>query len=110
VQLFIYIGGIAVLIVFAVMLTRRMMNPKEEPFNQQWWIAAIAAVALFAVLGLVLLGHEWDEAAGSVPDDSIQVLGRRLLEPQGFVLPFEVASVLLVAALVGAVTIARERR
>jgi NADH-quinone oxidoreductase subunit J len=110
VQLFIYIGGIAVLIVFAVMLTRRMMNPKEEPFNRQWWIAAIAAVALFAILGLVVLGHDWGEAAGSVPDDSIQILGRTLLAPEGFVLPFEVASVLLLVALIGAVTIARERQ
>jgi NADH-quinone oxidoreductase subunit J len=110
VQLFIYVGGIAILIVFAIMLTRRMASPELDPVNRQWWIGAIAAVALFAVLGLVLLGHDWGQAAGSVPEDSIQLLGRTLLDPEGFVLPFEVASVLLLVALIGAVTIARERR
>ena len=109
VQLFVYVGGIAILIVFAIMLTRRMMDPQIAPVNQQWWIAAIVAVALFAILAAVALVGDWGEAAGSVPDDSIQVLGRTLLDPEGFVLPFEVASVLLLVALVGAVSIARER-
>ena len=109
VQLFVYVGGIAVLIVFAIMLTRRMTDPKIAPVNQQWWIAAVVAVALFAILGTVVLTGDWGEAAGSVPDDSIHVLGRTLLDPGGFALPFEVASVLLLVALVGAVSIARER-
>jgi NADH-quinone oxidoreductase subunit J len=44
-----------------------------------------------------------------VPDDTITILGRALVDPKGFVLPFEVASVMLLVALIGAVTIARER-
>ncbi len=109
VQLFVYVGGIAILIIFAVMLTKRMADPEIDPVNRQWWIAAVVAVALFAILGAVVLTGDWGEAAGAVPEDSIETLGRTLLDPQGFILPFEVASILLLVALIGAVTIARER-
>jgi NADH:ubiquinone oxidoreductase subunit 6 (subunit J) len=53
--------------------------------------------------------HDWGTAAGPVPDDTIAILGRALVDPQGMVLPFELASILLVVTLVGAVTIARQR-
>lgn len=109
VQLFIYIGGIAVLIIFAIMLTREMMNPNIPGANRQWWAAALVTLALFALMGWVAVRYEWEAAPGPVPEHSIAVLGQALVDPEGFVLPFEVASVLLLAALVGAVTIARER-
>nr|HID12386.1 NADH-quinone oxidoreductase subunit J [Anaerolineae bacterium] len=109
VQLFIYIGGIAILIIFAIMLTREMMNPRLPGANRQWWAAALVAVALCGVLGWVVLNHNWGAAPGPVPEHSIAILGTALVDPEGFVLPFEVASVLLLVALIGAVTIARER-
>jgi NADH-quinone oxidoreductase subunit J len=109
VQLFIYVGGIAILIIFAIMLTRGMMNPKVPGANQQWWVSALAAVALCGMLGWMALSHDWGAAPGPVREDSIAILGKALVDPQGFVLPFEVASVLLLVALIGAVTIARER-
>ncbi len=109
VQLFIYVGGIAILIIFAIMLTRDMMNPRLPGANRQWWAAALAAVALCGVLWWVTLTHDWDVTSGPVPLDSIANLGMALVDPAGFVLPFEVASVLLLVALIGAVTIARER-
>jgi len=107
--LFIYPGGIAILIIFAIMLTRDMMNPDVLGANRQWWAAALVAVALCGVLGWVALNHDWGPAPGAVPEHSIAILGQALVDPQGFVLPFEVASVLLLVALIGAVTIARER-
>jgi NADH-quinone oxidoreductase subunit J len=109
VQLFIYAGGIAILIIFAIMLTRHMMNPDVLGANRQWWAAAVVAVALCGVLGWVALNHDWGAAPGPVPEHSIAILGQTLVDPQGFALPFEVASVLLLVALIGAVTIARER-
>ena len=108
-QLFIYVGGIAILIIFALMLTRDMMNPNIVGSNRQWWLAALAAVALCAVMGWVVLNHEWVTTTQSVSPDSIVNLGKALVDPAGLVLPFEVASVLLLVALIGAVTIARER-
>jgi NADH-quinone oxidoreductase subunit J len=109
VQLFIYVGGIAILIIFAIMLTRNMMNPDVLGANQQWWTAALVAVLLCGVLGWVVLNHDWGTTPGPVPEHSIALLGQTLTDPQGFVLPFELASVLLLVALIGAVTIARER-
>jgi NADH-quinone oxidoreductase subunit J len=66
-------------------------------------------VGLCGVLGWMALAHDWGTPAGPVPDNTIAILGTALVDPQGMVLPFEVASVLLVVALVGAMTIARER-
>ncbi len=109
VQLFIYIGGISILIIFAIMLTKDMMDPALVGFNNQWIAAVLVAVLLLAVLGWATLTHEWPAAAGPVPEDSITILGNTLVDARGLALPFEVASVLLLAALIGAVTIARER-
>ena len=109
VQLFIYVGGIAILILFAIMLTRDMMNPNVAGANRQWWLAALVALALCTVLGWTVLNHQWAAPAGDVPPESIVNLGKALVDPAGLVLPFEVTSILLLVALIGAVTIARER-
>ncbi|MGD2105574.1 MAG: NADH-quinone oxidoreductase subunit J [Anaerolineae bacterium] len=109
VQLFIYVGGIAVLIIFAIMLTRDLMTADAPAVTGQWWAAALVMVALCGVLGWMALSHPWGAQPGPVPENTIEMLGMALVDPQGMVLPFEVASVLLVVALVGAMTIARER-
>jgi NADH-quinone oxidoreductase subunit J len=110
VQLFIYVGGISILIIFAIMLTRDMMNPDLVGRNRQWIAAALVSLALCAVLVWTVMSHGWAAAApGSVPEDSITILGKVLVDAEGLALPFEVASVLLLVALIGAVTIARER-
>lgn len=110
VQLFIYASSMAVLIIFTITLTRGMNgNENVAGANRQWWLAALVAVALCAVMGWVVLNHEWVTTTESVPPDSIVNLGKALVDPAGLVLPFEVASVLLLVALIGAVTIARER-
>lgn len=109
VQMFIYVGGISILIIFAIMLTRNLMEPDTPMATRQWWAAALVAVALCAVLGGTVLNHTWDVSPDPVPAHTITILGTTLVDPQGMVLPFEVASILLLVALVGAVTIARER-
>lgn len=108
VQLFIYVGGIAVLIIFAIMLTQDLMDRDSPAVISQWWAAALVMVGLCGVMVWMALARDWGPSAGPVPDNSIAILGRALVDPQGMVLPFEVASVLLVAALVGAMTIARD--
>jgi NADH-quinone oxidoreductase subunit J len=109
VQLFIYIGGISILIIFAIMLTRDMMNPNIVGRNSQWVAAAVVTVALCAVLVWTVMNYEWAAPSGTVPEDTITKLGKALVDQEGLALPFEVASVLLLVALIGAVTIARER-
>jgi len=108
-QILVYVGAIAILIIFAIMLSQRLMSPEYDPRNEQWTGALFVAVALFAVLMFVLLGVNWPVSEASVPTDAISQLGVGLVSPDQFLLPFEVASVLLLVALVGAVIIARER-
>jgi NADH-quinone oxidoreductase subunit J len=113
VQVVVYIGAIAILFIFAVMLTRRTMSETGPGLNRGWWLSALIAVVTFG--GLVWLLQGWDGFAKPAPDlasgfDSLPMLARALVSPDAFVLPFEVASVLLLAALVGAVYIAFQKK
>lgn len=109
VQVLVYVGAISILIIFAIMLSRKLMSPEFRASNEQWLWALVAAVALFAILAVVLLRVNWPITSAPVPENAISALGQALVSPNQYLLVFEVASVLLVVALVGAVIIARER-
>jgi NADH-quinone oxidoreductase subunit J len=109
VQVVIYIGAIAILFIFAVMLTRREMRDRGPGLNRNWWVSALVSLLVFG--GLTYLLSNWSgfsQTAAAIPSgfDAVAELGTALISPDAYVLPFEVASVLLVAALVGAVYIA----
>ena len=106
VQILIYIGAISVLILFAIMLTRGLMTSTETAENGQWVGAAFIAVLFFALLAFVTLGTNWPVTQSIVPADLITNLGTQLVTT--YLLPFEAVSLLLLAALVGAIVIARE--
>jgi len=106
-QILIYVGAISILIIFAVMLSHRLMAGDQTQRNSQWWIAALVSVALFLVIGVMLLKAPWPAVAGEIPKDIIALLGESFMGT--YVLPFEVASVILLVALVGSIMIARER-
>lgn len=106
-QVLIYVGAISILIIFAVMVSRRVMAEDQTQQNSQWWIAAIVAALLFLVLGFMVLQVAWPGVSGEVPNDIIASLGQSFMGT--YVLPFEVASVILLVALVGSIIIARER-
>jgi NADH-quinone oxidoreductase subunit J len=113
VQVVVYIGAIAILFIFAVMLTRKDMRDQGPQMNPGWWAGALIAVLVFAGLFLLLQGWSGLSATASeIPAgfDAISELGNALVSPDAYVLPFEVASVLLVAALVGAVYVAFNRK
>jgi len=107
VQIMVYVGAISILIIFAIMLTRRLMAKDLVQRNAQWGISALVALLLFAVLGFILLRVDWPVVGGDVSAESISILGQELMNT--YALPFEVASVLLLVALVGSIIIARER-
>ena len=109
VQVVVYIGAIAILFIFAVMLTRKDMRDQGPQMNRNWWFGALLAVMTFG--GLFFLLQGWSglsKTATTLPVgfDPVTELGMELVSPTAYVLPFEVASVLLVAALVGAVYVA----
>ena len=109
VQVVVYIGAIAILFIFAVMLTRKDMRDQGPQMNRNWWFGALLSVFTFG--GLYFLLQGWTGLSKTAPDipsgfDAVAELGLALVSPDAYVLPFEVASVLLVAALVGAVYVA----
>jgi NADH-quinone oxidoreductase subunit J len=113
VQVVIYIGAIAILFIFAVMLTRADLRDRTPQLNSGWWLNVILAVLTFG--GLIWLFQTWTgltKPAASIPAgfDAVGQLGNALVSPDAFLLPFEVASVLLLAALVGAVYVAFSRK
>ena len=113
VQVVVYIGAIAILFTFAVMLTRKDMRDRGPQMNRNWWAGALLAVLTFA--GLLFLLRSWSgmsTTAAAIPAgfDAVTGIGNALTSPDAFVLPFEIASVLLLAALVGAVYVAFNRK
>jgi NADH-quinone oxidoreductase subunit J len=109
-QLIVYVGAVAILIIFAVMLTRGGAGslPAGRTFNTQAGLAAVVTVVTMFILLRVVPFFNYPVQAAAVPVDILTQLGQALVGD--FVLPFEVASVLLLAALIGAIYIARERR
>jgi NADH-quinone oxidoreductase subunit J len=108
VQVLVYLGAIAVLVTITIMVTRRLMGITEN-VNRQWPVAALIAVLAAAILGFVVIS----QFAGvyptqAVPPDTIERMGQSFASHQGFLLPFEVASVLLLAAMIGAIVVARD--
>ncbi|GAB4577874.1 MAG: hypothetical protein Fur0022_06060 [Anaerolineales bacterium] len=112
VQIVVYIGAIAILFIFAVMLTRKVMQDTGSQSNPNWPIAALTSLALFG--GLVYILISWEGVKATAPTlssqaDMVQELGIALVNPSAYILPFEVASILLLAALIGAVVVAWDR-
>lgn len=106
VQILVYVGAITVLITITIMVTRRIMGIRES-VNRQWPIAALVGALTLLTLGFVIMTNfSWKYATTDVPPDSVALLGQQFT--QAFLLPFEVASVLLLAALIGAIVVARD--
>lgn len=110
VQVMVYVGGIVVLIVFAIMLTRSADLLEDQP--SFWRILAGGATAfLFVYLTMsAFLSTPFAVAPAQPAQDSTIAIGRQLLNygPNGYVLPFEIISLLLLAAVLGGIVIARK--
>jgi NADH-quinone oxidoreductase subunit J len=110
VQVAVYIGAIAILIIFAVMLTRHVTTDAGPQVTRSWWLAGLASLVLFG--GLLAMLSQIPSLTGVAqplpgnPENTVADLGRSLVSLDQYVLPFETASVLLLAALIGAIVIA----
>ncbi|MEA2538081.1 MAG: NADH-quinone oxidoreductase subunit [Chloroflexota bacterium] len=103
-QVLIYIGAISVLVLFAIMLTQTKAAPVRLVFQTQAVPAAILAVILALILVLVIGATDWGAAAERLQVGTAE-LARILF--RDFVLPFEVVSVLLLAAVIGGIYLAK---
>jgi NADH-quinone oxidoreductase subunit J len=111
VQVAVYIDAIAILIIVTVMLTRHAMRDDLAQLNRTWLWAALSALILFGGILLILnqipdLNVEPAALTGAV-DTTLENLGQSLVDVNQYVIPFEIASVLLLAALIGAIFVAR---
>jgi NADH-quinone oxidoreductase subunit J len=106
VQVLIYVGGITILLLFAIMLTSRIAAKTARVVNDQVVLSAIVAVGL--AVGLIYASTSGLAAIAGPPrlPETAPFLGRALLTT--YALPFEVVSVLLLAAMIGAIVLARK--
>ena len=114
VQVVIYIGAIAILFIFAVMLTRKDLRDRGAQQNRGWWLERPGGCLELrrAAHHACAAGQGFSAVPANTPAgfDAVAALGNALVQPDAFVLPFEVASVLLLAALIGAVYVAFTRK
>jgi NADH:ubiquinone oxidoreductase subunit 6 (subunit J) len=103
-QVIVYIGAISVLILFAIMLTQTKDAPSRLVFQTQAGVAAIAAVVFAVLIALAVTATDWGAAAKRV-GISTNAMSKVLF--RDFVFPFEIVSVLLLAAVIGGVFLAK---
>ncbi len=113
-QVLVYIGAIVVLFLFGIMLTRAKLGRDQDLTNASWPTAALTAVVLFGVMAYALIDeYRWTDTP--LPDDpritAVDASNTATVSDSIFstyLVPFEVVSVLLLAALVGAIVLARK--
>jgi NADH-quinone oxidoreductase subunit J len=106
-QVIVYIGAISVLILFAIMLTQTKDAPSRLVFQTQAIPAAIASVIIVIVVALSIAATDWNEAADRV---RLATADMSTALFKDYVLPFEIVSVLLLAAVIGGVYLAKREK
>lgn len=106
VQVLIYVGAITVLLIFAIMLTAQLYSPSIRQSNEQVIPGLLVVGVLLVVTLSVLSRTSWRISTQGIEGQSTVSIGKALLTT--YVLPFEVVSLVLLAALIGAIIIARK--
>jgi NADH-quinone oxidoreductase subunit J len=115
VQIVLYVGGIMVLFLFVIMLVNLDQAARERQFNRQWLVALVAVAAVGAQLGYFLyrgagafhVGEAVAAAPGTAAIGNTEMIADSLFSE--YLLPFEIASILLLVAVVGSVIMAKKR-
>ncbi len=110
-EILIYVGAVCVTVIFGVMLTEPDEPPPPESHRREaWWggAALLVGAAVFGGVARLSLAGAWPAAAAKPADGSVQAIGTALLTT--YSLPFELISLVLVVAILGALVIARRGR
>ncbi len=108
-QILVYVGAVAILVVFAILLTRSSETPQTGVFSRTWLAGLVVAAAVFSVLAWAVLQsgaalpHE-----SAAPQVTVAEVGNALMSR--YVLPLEIVAVLLTAAMIGAVIVAMHEK
>jgi NADH:ubiquinone oxidoreductase subunit 6 (subunit J) len=103
-QVLIYLGAISVLILFAIMLTQAGDANLPSPFHRQVWLAVIASVVVVGLIGWAVTATDWGNTTLIIAI-VVNSLAKALFSD--YALPFEILSLLLLAAIIGAIYLAR---
>jgi len=107
VQVLIYVGGISVLIILAIMLTREVQH--GSPSNKLRIPAFVMASIFLVVMAFALINTPWQVSTAPPLEPTTTALAGKLLGKGGFILPVEIAALLLLAAILGAIVLVREK-
>lgn len=107
VQVLVYVGAIAVLIMLAIMMTRNFQ--KGDPANKIELPAAIVAAVILGLLVWAVTAAPWKISTQAPLSPTTMPLATKLFSNNGYILPVEIGAVLLLAAIIGAIVITREK-
>jgi len=107
VQVLIYVGGISVLILLAIMLTREVQQ--GSPSNKLRIPAFVVAIIFLGVMAFSLINTPWQVSTVPPLEPTTAALAGKLMSAGGFILPVEIAALLLLAAILGAIVLVREK-
>ena len=105
VQIIVYIGGILVLLIFGIMLTNKISSVNISHTSLQKSVGAVIALGVLGLLIPMILNTSWYQLSSKEPSQTADSIGRLLM--MEYLLPFEVASLLLLGALIGAAMLSR---
>jgi len=107
VQVLVYVGAIAILIILAIMMTRDLQ--KGSRANRLRIPALVVAVVFFGVVVFAMVNTSWRVISAPPQEPTTSALAIRLFGENGFLLPLEIAAVLLLTAILGAIVLVREK-
>ncbi len=112
VQLALYAGGIVVLVIFSILLTHHISHKFERPPLMTVIPALTVAIAGAGITIITFLSFPFKASTEETIEVDMQVIGKQLMETgnNGYALPFEIISILLLAAMIGAIVIARREK
>jgi len=107
VQVLIYVGAISILIILGIMLTREVQ--RGSPTNRLRVPAFLVAILFLGVVAFALVNTQWQIAGIPPQEPTTSALGFRLFGKDGFILPVEIAPILLLVAILGSIVLVREK-
>ena len=107
VQILVYVGAISVLIILAIMMTREVQQ--GSPSNKLQVPAFLLAIVFLGVVVFAVVKTPWRIAGAAPLSPTTAPLALKLFSAEGFILPVEIAAVLILAAIIGAIVLAREK-
>jgi len=108
-QIVVYVGGILVLLVFGIMLTNKINTARISQSSVQKGLGMVVVLGVLAILLTAILGYDWGQYSQPLAfTDTVRGIGQLLFSD--YLILFEIASVLLLGALIGAATLARREQ